>query len=132
MSSPKNTPERPESEKPVEPPKKKVRVRTHTPRPDELTRETFEFISAVDEYKRAHMRSFLKDEEVLAILHDLGYRPPGRTAACREPDEEQLAAYAAARKRYRIEQGRLFPTWSEVFELLRELGYARVDERDAA
>jgi len=132
MSSSKNTPDRPDSETPATAPKKKARVRTHTPRPDELTRETFEFISAIDEYKRAHMRSFLNDDEVLAILHDLGYRPAGRPAAAREPDEAELAAYAEARQRYRVEQGRLFPTWSEVFELLRELGYTRVEGRDAA
>ena len=129
MSSPKNTPESEKSDAPAE---KKVRVRTHTPRPDELTRETFEFITAVDEYKRRHMRSFLNDNEVLEILYDLVYRQPGRPDLRREPNEEQLGAYAAARQRYRVEQGRLFPTWSEVFELLRELGYARGEERDAA
>ena len=86
MSSPKNNPELPESETP-EPETKKIRVRTHTPRPDELTRETFEFITAVDEYKRRHMRSFLNDPEVLEILHDLGYRLPGRTDLKREPSQ---------------------------------------------
>ena len=110
----------------------KLKVRTHTPRPDELTRETFEFITAVDDYKRRNMRSFLNDSEVLEILFDLGYRLPGRSDLGREPAEEQLKAYAAARQRYRVEQGRLFPAWSEVFELLHGLGYQRGEERDAA
>lgn len=104
-------------------------VRTHTPRPDELSRETFEFIAAIDEYKRKHMRSFLSDREVLQILGSLGYaREPGRG----DPSDAELAEYAAARVRYRKEHGRLFPTWSEVFELLVELGYRRDDRGRAA
>ena len=49
--------------------RKKLKVRTHTPRPDELSRECFEFIAAVDHYKRSHMRSFLEDREVLALRY---------------------------------------------------------------
>jgi hypothetical protein len=104
-------------------------VRTHTPRPDELSRETFEFIAAIDEYKRKHMRSFLSDREVLGVLHALGY---GRPTGTGEPSEAELAEYAEARARYRAEHGRLFPTWSEVFELLRGLGYRRQEPRSAA
>jgi hypothetical protein len=104
-------------------------VRTHTPRPDELSRETFEFIAAIDEYKRKHMRSFLSDREVLGVLRGLGY---GFSGAGSEPSEAELAGFAAARARYRAEHGRLFPTWSELFQLLVELGYERVDPRNAA
>jgi len=104
-------------------------VRTHTPRPDELSRETFEFIAAIDEYKRKHMRSFLSDREVLAVLHGLGY---WLQRGSNEPSEAELSAYAAARARYRTEHGRLFPTWSEVFQLLLELGYRRQEPRSAA
>jgi hypothetical protein len=112
-----------------EPKRKKPWVRTHTPRPDELSRETFEFIAAIDVYKRKHMRSFLSDREVLCVLHDLGYRHEDQG---REPSQAELDDYAAARARYRKEQGRLFPTWSEVFKLLMELGYERQDPRSAA
>jgi len=115
---------------PQRPPKKLV-VKTRTPRPDELTRETFEFIASVDEYKRRHMRSFLRDEEVIGILRSLGYHLPGRTSDD-EPTAEDLAAYAKARHRYRTEHGRLFPTWSEVFELLMGLGYTRKGGERAA
>jgi hypothetical protein len=104
-------------------------VRTHTPRPDELSRETFEFIAAIDEYKRKHMRSFLSDREVLGVLCALGY---GSRRGTIEPSEAELAEYAAARARYRAEHGRLFPTWSEVFQLLLELGYRRKEPRSAA
>ena len=103
-------------------------MRTHTPRPDELSRECFEFIAAVDDYKRRRMRSFLEDREVLEILFELGYRRPDCDP---RPTEDQLEDYGAARQRYRVEQGRLFPTWSEVFDLFTELGYRR-EERDSA
>ena len=108
---------------------KKPWIRTHTPRPDELSRETFEFIAAIDEYKRKHMRSFLSDREVLNVLSTLGY---GRGERSPEPTAAELADYAAARARYRTEQGRLFPTWSEVFQLLMDLGYERQEPRSAA
>jgi hypothetical protein len=59
----------------------------NTPRPDELSRETFEFIAAIDEYKRKHMRSFLSDREVLGVLRALGY---GQKSAAPEPSEAEL------------------------------------------
>lgn len=108
---------------------KKLAVRTHTPRPDELSRETFEFISAIDEYKRRHMRSFLGDREVLLVMRALGYRGP---AGSGEPGPAEEEAYAATRARYRVEKGRLFPTWSEVFGLLMDLGYTREGEHPSA
>lgn len=111
--------------------KKKAPVRTHTPRPDELSRESFEFITAIDDYKRRHMRSFLEDHEVLGVLGALGYAPAGREPVS-EPLAADLEAYAAAKQRYRVEEGRLFPTWSEVFELLLALGYERAGREDAA
>lgn len=104
-------------------------VRTHTPRPDELSRETFEFIAAIDEYKRKHLRSFLSDREVLGVLYGLGY---GRRPGTSGPDDAELTEYAEVRARYRTEHGRLFPTWSEVFQLLLDLGYQRQEPRSAA
>lgn len=123
MTTPKPRPS------PADPDDSKPWVRTHTPRPDELSRETFEFISAIDEYKRKHMRSFLSDREVLLVLRALGYGRPGGPS---EPGEGELAQFAAARARYRAEHGRLFPTWSEVFQLLLGLGYEREEPRSAA
>ena len=106
--------------------KKKPVVRTRTPRPDELSRESFEFIATVDEYKRRHMRSFLTDEEILGIFYDLGYRLGDHTG----PEASQLEAFAETRQKYRVEHGRLFPTWSEIFDLLTDLGYERIEEPD--
>ena len=103
-------------------------VRTHTPRPDELSRESFEFIAAIDQYKRKYMRSFLSDREVLEILTGLGYS----RGSPDEPSARDLAEYADARARYRKEHGRLFPTWSEIFDLLLALGYRRDGKGRAA
>lgn len=111
--------------------KKKAPVRTHTPRPDELTRESFEFIAAIDHYKRRYMRSFLEDHEVLHVVGTLGYALPGAEPRV-EATPDELEAYAEAKRRYRFEEGRLFPTWSEVLELLLALGYRRTGREDAA
>ena len=125
--SPANEPNRESEETPRS--EKKAIVRTHTPRPDELSHEVFEFISAVDDYKRRQMRSFLEDAEILEILFELGYSRDGH-----EPSvtESELAEFASVRERYREEEGRLFPTWSEVFELLVGLGYERRSNEHAA
>ena len=63
------------------------------------------------------------------MLFALGY---GRTSTTGEPSESELADYAHARARYRAEHGRLFPTWSEVFQLLVDLGFQRQEPRNAA
>ena len=96
-------------------------VKTRTPRPDELSREAFAFIAAIDDYKRRHMRSFLDDEQVLTVAHELGWYP--REARRGKPTQDEVAAFARARDAYRKEHGRLFPSWSEVFEILLGLGY---------
>lgn len=104
--------------------KKRV-VRTRTPRPDELTAETLEFLTEVDRFKRDNMQSFLSDQEVLEVLLGLGYQSPdGATCV----DEAQLESFAEARQVFRKDSGRLFPSWSEVFSILEGLGYARKSE----
>ncbi len=105
-------------------------VKTRTPRPDELTRETFEFIAAIDDYKRRHMRSFLDDVQILSVAHELGWTPSGKAVPVK-PKKDEIQAFAGAREKYRVEQGRLFPSWSEIFEILMELGYARAEETDS-
>ena len=102
-------------------------VRTRTPRPDELSREAFQFIAAIDDYKRKNMRSFLDDAQVLGVARDLGWQPGDAKRRSAKPTKAEIARYAAAREAYRTEHGRLFPSWSEVFEILLELGYVRTD-----
>lgn len=92
--------------------------RTSPPRPDQLTEETVEFLTALDLYKRQEMRSFLRFEEIFPVLEQLGYRFEGSQA---ELDE----AFDAALDALREESGRLFPSWSEVFGVAIDLGWAR-------
>lgn len=89
-----------------------------TPRPDELSDEVCEFLSAVDDYKRAHMRSFLSFEEIFQVLEQLGY--------AREDGREGAEVLSEAIEEYKQAQGRLFPTWSEIFELAMDRGWARM------
>jgi hypothetical protein len=101
--------------KPSSPSKKRV------PRPDELTKETFEFIAAVDEYKRTHMVSIVTLEQVLEVLGGLGYENPA------EPDGE-IEVLEEAVEEYKTEHNRLFPNWSEIFQVALGVGYSRKGE----
>ena len=43
------------------------------PRPDEMTEDVLEFITAIDDYKRNRERPFPSWSEILEILKGLGY-----------------------------------------------------------
>jgi hypothetical protein len=49
------------------------RPRKSSTRPDEMSAEVIEFITAIDEYKRINQRPFPSWSEVLEILKGLGY-----------------------------------------------------------
>ena len=44
-----------------------------SPRPDEMTPDVLEFITAIDDYKRHKSRPFPNWSEILDILKELGY-----------------------------------------------------------
>lgn len=46
-------------------------------KPDEMSEDVLEFITAIDEYKRVHQRQFPNWSEVLEILKTLGYARVG-------------------------------------------------------
>ena len=92
--------------------------RTSPPRPDQLSEETVEFLTALDLYKRKEMRSFLRFEEIFPVLEQLGYAFEGTK-------DELDEAFDAALEALREESGRLFPSWSEVFGVAIELGWSR-------
>ncbi len=50
---------------------------------------------------------------------------------CERDYDEQETAFMKAMERYKRENRRPFPTWSEVLEVLRSLGYRRVAEPTA-
>lgn len=91
------------------------------PRPDQLSRDAFEFITAVDQFKRDEMRSFLGLEEVVSVLESLGY------ARRHDTVEAEVQDIAQAIEDYKSSSSRLFPNWSEIFGLIQELGYVRED-----
>jgi hypothetical protein len=51
----------------------------------------------------------------------------GEVSAIVRPDEmsEELLAFITAIDEYKRKRGRAFPTWSEVLEVLKSLGYER-------
>jgi hypothetical protein len=97
------------------------------PRPDEMSRETFEFVAAIDQRKRDQGVPHLTAAEVLEVLAGLGYERGGRKRRPKPVNE-----YERALKKYRDEHGRLFPNWSEVFGVLLSIGYARKRKGDEA
>jgi hypothetical protein len=50
--------------------------RKNSARPDEMSAEVIEFITAIDEYKRLNQRPFPSWSEVLEIVKGLGYEKP--------------------------------------------------------
>lgn len=92
--------------------------RTSPPRPDQLSNEVMEFLSALDDFKRKQMRSYLQPEEMFAVLREIGYSYPG--------DEAELhALFESALEELRASSGRPFPNWSELYDVALELGWSR-------
>jgi hypothetical protein len=97
-------------------------------RPDEMPPEVFEFIDAIEKYKRRSMKAHLASEQVLAVVRELGYgqRGGGREREDGEGDRERVVEeYEGALEAYKKRYRRPFPNWSEVFEVLREIGFNR-------
>jgi hypothetical protein len=90
-------------------------------RPDEMSSELCAFLAKIDGYKRAERKSHLAPEDLRAVLLALGYRREGRKLdgpTFEREYSEMLAGYKQRTKR-------LFPTWSEIYGQLRELGWRR-------
>jgi len=90
-------------------------------RPDEFSKETFEFIAAIDGYKRTHMVSHVSLEQVLDVLAGLNYKRKARV-------KNELRLLEKAVEAYKQEHARLFPNWSEIFQIVSGLGYKRADK----
>ena len=89
-------------------------------KPDEMSAEVIEFIGAIDEVKRREMTQHLGLPQILEVVHELGFR-----SATAGIGDGELRNVQAALDDYRREHERLFPNWSEVWSVLRELGYER-------
>ena len=104
-----------------ETPKPPPRSRHRVARPDEFSKETFEFIAAIDGYKRTHMIAHVSLAQVLEILAGLNYK----RSKC---SKNELKLFEKAVDAYKKEHSRLFPNWSEIFQIVSELGYTRSDK----
>ncbi len=96
-------------------------ARHRVARPDEFSKETFEFIAAIDDYKRTHMVSHVNLEQVLDVLAGLKYTRRSRAKNQVKPLEKAIEAY-------KEEHSRLFPNWSEIFQVVIQMGYERAEE----
>jgi len=54
-------------------PEATAKPKKNTLRPDEMSAEVIEFITAIDDYKRIYQRPFPSWSEVLDIVKNLGY-----------------------------------------------------------
>jgi hypothetical protein len=89
-------------------------------KPDEMSDEVIDFIGAIDATKRRRMTQHLPLEQVLEVVHQLGFRSPVIGAGAAEVKKVQGAI-----DDYRRAHDRLFPNWSEVWSVLVELGYSK-------
>lgn len=92
--------------------------RTSPPRPDQLSEEVIEFLSAIDLFKRQAMRSYLNPKEMFPVMESLGYVFDGKIIELEQAFDEALDVL-------REESGRPFPNWSELFDVALELGWSR-------
>jgi len=67
---------KPEETRKVTSRKKAVPKSVNLAKPDEMSDELIEFITAIDEYKRSNQRPFPTWSEVLDVLKSLGYERP--------------------------------------------------------
>lgn len=89
-------------------------------RPDEMSRELFAFLAAIDAYKRRTLKQQLLGEDVYHVLRELRYAPAQRTTV-----KNFAREYDAVLTRYRRERKRLFPTWGEIHALVQAMGWSR-------
>lgn len=116
---------------------------------EELDPDAVAFGKAMAAYRERWGQTNTTAGEILDVAIDLGYRcetrdypiPPGASAKAADrrqqhPNlfffEEAVQEFAAALARYKKRQGRPYPMWSEVLEVLRSLGWQKPDPAAAA
>jgi len=97
--------------------------RPTAPRPDQMSNELCEFLTAIDDFRRAEQRSALSLEDVLVILSSLGYDQESRKADPHDADTIEVLVQAV--ETYKKDNERLFPNWSEIFRVARNVGWDR-------
>src|SRR5581483_3363899 len=79
-------------------------------------------LCAVSRWRGCHQDRLPNQAEQLTIFFTLGYRKPGQQRLQASDQQDFRLALAA----YQQEQGRRFPTWTEILQVVRQLGYRRV------
>ena len=105
----------------------------------EMTAEQFEFVQAVEQYKRRKNKPFPTWIDVQSIVLQLGYKVVEANTidmnharltnlAYAELKGEQ-ADFVKAIEAYKAVNKKRFPTWTEVLEVVLQLGYRKVAAR---
>ena len=104
-----------------------------------MTPEQFEFVKAMETYKRKKNKPFPNWVDVLVVITALGYQSV--EAKTIELDDEPTAGYdtsaltpvqaefVRAVETYKHVNKKRFPTWTEVLEVVDQLGYRKVQAR---
>ena len=106
----------------------------------EMTVEQFEFVQAIEAFKKSSNTPFPNWINVLDVILSLGYRladePTLELAAdakIMNPDFAHLtgepAQFVKAIEAYKAVNRKRFPTWTEVLEVVEQLGYRKVMAR---
>lgn len=108
----------------------------------EMTPEQFEFVKAIELYKRRKNKPFPTWVDVLELVTMLGYRDVAKKTF--HPDDaplthvdltdltEQQVEFVRAVETYKRVNAKRFPTWTEVLEVVEQLGYRKVQVRALA
>lgn len=106
----------------------------------EMTAAQFEFVRAVELYKRRLNKPFPTWCDVLGIVVRLGYQCVAAktirfNADVKMPEEScgwdaRQVDFVRAVETYKLVNGVRFPTWTEVLEVVDQLGYRKVAHRE--
>lgn len=110
----------------------------------EMNPEQFLFLLSIDALKRSGGSSFPTWERVLEAVRALGYRktaaselnlgargkdwteaPDASHVRGASADEDELVLFLLAVDAFKRANGKTFPTWTDVLEIIRKLGYRK-------
>ena len=109
----------------------------------EMTPEQFEFVKAIESFKKRLNKPFPTWVDVLGVVVRLGYRSVAKKTI-RLADEAATPSYVGdaalldatqvefvrAVETYKRVNAVRFPTWTEVLEVVEQLGYRKVQRRE--
>ena len=104
-----------------------------------MTAEQFEFVKAIETYKRKKNKPFPNWVDVLDVVTTLGYRSvEAKTIDFNDAPQSAYdtsdlthvqADFVRAVETYKHVNKKRFPTWTEVLEVVDQLGYRKTQVR---